>query len=88
MIVDRMYNRFFIISIADYVALKEGNVAGPWAQRAYVAPVIHLENLGVSNHMNHVPGHVDFRVGSEKKFYVTEQALKKKGIPGPTDFVP
>jgi hypothetical protein len=47
-----------------------------------------LTNLGVNGLMNHVPAHINFRVGGEKRDYITEIALRKKGAPGPHEHQP
>lgn len=77
-----------IIFCSDYVKLKDRNIPGPWAVGAYVAPRPRLTNLGVQSLMNHVPGQVNFRVGSAKVDYVTETALKKKALPAPSAYTP
>lgn len=68
--------------------LKDGNIPGPWAHPAYVAPAPRLTNLGVQSLVNHVPGHINFRVGGAKVDYVTETAAKKKPLPAPNAYVP
>lgn len=72
----------------DYVLFKERNVPGPWAIGAYEAPVPHLATMGAETRVQHVPGHVNFSVGSAKVDYVTATALKKKGLPAPNEYVP
>ena len=74
--------------LVDYVQLKDRNMPGPWAVPAYVAPAPRLTNLGVQSLMNHVPGQINFRVGSAKVDYITETAAKKKALPAPNHYKP